>query len=179
MPVIRNSNLIKRFTDYFKLKVGDFLDAEAGRMLVPVVNLPLPLNIRVISDISLNDSDKTITVPAGKQWKIHSIFVSYVATAVAGNRRLRIRISNDSNNDVWDLIALNVQIANTTEFYMFQAGGVSVTEDSAARHIIPIPKDTILPEDFRIRINDQNAVDAAADDMVIRILIDETDITGE
>lgn len=178
MPVIRNSSLIKRFTDYFKLKTNDFLDSEAGRMLVPVVMLPVPPNIIEISDVVVNDSDKIITVPSGKQWKILSGHITLVTTATIGTRNMVFEFRNDASAFHYRMVALNGQIASTTEEYSIGNFG-DVSESRAGQHTIPIPVNLILTENSNMRIFDIFAIDAAADDLTIRLIVEETDITGE
>jgi len=179
MPSIRNLALIKRFTDYFKLKSNDFLDNEAGRMLVPVVNIPVPANIKLISDIALNNSDKTITVPSGRQWDVHWIIATFVTTATAGNRTITLRIKDENGNILWLTQAVNVQVASVTERYHFQKGETLPKETNAAQHFVPLPTDMMLPSGFQIQILDSADVDAAADDLTIRIMVEERDLTDE
>lgn len=178
MPLIRNSSLFKRFTDFFKLKTNDFLDSEAGRMLVPVINLPLPPNIIEISDTVANNSDKVITVPAGKQWKILYGHIVFSTSANAGNRRIEINIRNAADDRLYEIGALNVQVASTSENYVLGQYG-DTGESFAATHTLPIPINLILSGTFDIRVFDNAAIDAAADDMDIRLIVEETDITGE
>lgn len=178
MPLIRNSSLFKRFTDFFKLKTNDFLDSEAGRMLVPVINLPVPPDIKTIIDVALNDSDKTFTVPSGKQWKLLYGFINFSATASAGNRIIQVDFRDAGGNTLYRVRALNAIIANGVE--NLSLGQFSnVLESVAGTHHLPIPVNSILGSGFDLRIFDSAAVDAAADDMIIRLIVEETDLTGE
>lgn len=178
MPAIRNSELLRRFNKFFKLKTHDFLDSEAGRMLVPVVSVPVPANVIQIEDIILNDSDKTITVPSGKQWKLLYGIVVLVTTATVGNRTISFRLQDASGNVVFRMDTAATQAASLTESYIFGSFG-DIFESSAGIHFFPLPDQTILPEGFSIRILDASNVDAAADDMTIRFMIEETEVTGE
>jgi len=178
MPAIRNSSLIKRFTDFFKLKTTDMLDSEAGRMLVPVITEPVPKNIIQISDVIVNDSDKSLTVPSGKQWKVLYGHILFITTATVGDRRISLQIIDENNNIIYIVEALNVQAASLTERYTFGQFG-DVSESVGNRHLIPIPHDTILPENFDLRVFDIGAVDATADDLIVRMIVEEIDVTGE
>lgn len=178
MPSIRNSNLIKRFTDFFKLKTGDFLSPEAGRMLVPVITEPIPKNIIQIIDVLANDSDKTFTVPSGRQWKFLFGFAQLTTSAQAGNRSVRFDVLDTDGNLVHIIDSLNVQVASTTEFYNFGQYG-DVAESRASSHLIPLPVNLILLEGFSIRIADVAAIDAAVDDLSVRFMVEEIDLTGE
>lgn len=177
MPAIRNSSLIKRFTDFFKLKVGDMLDGRVTPLIVPTINMPVPKKIVQIIDVEINDSDKTITVPSGKQWKLLFGTFLFATTVVVGDRQIIVRFM-DSSNILYEIRALNVQIASTTERY--NLGQFSdVSEAVTSRHLLPIPVNVILPEDFQIRIFDVNGVDITADDLTIGLVVEEIDVTGE
>lgn len=155
------------------------LDSEAGRMLVPVVNLPLPPNIRTVLELSANDSSKTLTVPDGKQWKILYGAINFTTSATVGNRRIRLLVSDSGANELWIKSALNVQTASLTERYSFQPGGVESTEDNTGEHIVAIPTEFYLSEGFTMLFSDVGAVDAAADDMLLSLVVEETDLTDE
>jgi len=177
MPVIRNSSLIKKFTDFFRLKVGDGLDSDASQRIIPTVNMPLPKRITVIQDTTLNDSDKTFTVPSGKQWKLLYGHVFLATSADAGNRRMRFSIT-DGTNVIYDLRALNVQVASTTERYNLGQFN-DVTESVATAHNLPIPNEFILDAGFTVRLVDVAAIAATADDMDVFLIVEEIDTTGE
>ena len=178
MPVIRNSELIRRFTKYFKLKVNDFLDSEAGRLIVPVVNLPVPPNIVQISDVILNNSDKTITVPSGKQWKILYGFINFISTAEVGSRRISVNFLDENSNILFQVRALNTQTASLTETYTL-GQFEDVTEPEIGSHYLSIPVNSILDENFIVRVFDAAAIAAVADDMTIRLIVEEIEVTGE
>lgn len=178
MPAIRNSALIKRFTDFFKLKTNDFLGSEAGRMLVPVITEPIPVNIIKINDEVLNDADKTFTVPSGKQWKLLYGRFFLVSSAQAGNRRMRFRVTDSDNNEFYSLDARNNQAASVTEAYIL-GNFVDVEETVNQIHTIPIPTNFIIPENFIIRISDSASIDLAVDDLTVNLIIEEINVTGE
>jgi len=178
MPVIRNSILIKRFTDFFKLKRGDTLDSDAGKMLVPVISLSVPPVLKRIVDVALNDSDKTLTVPSGKQWKWRYGLALFVTSATVGNRRIILEIRDAGGNNFYRMFSLNATAASTTDNFVFGNFG-DTAEDAGGNMTLPIPTECILDENFQIRIFDSAAVDAAADDLTIRLVVEETDVTGE
>lgn len=178
MPAIRNSSLIKRFTDFFKLKVGDGLDNEVTPLIVPTVNMPMPVKLFEIQDVSLNDSNKTLTVPTGKQWKIIYGSILLTTTATVGDRQFEIKIRNASSDVIYILRSAAVQAASLTEQYTLgQFGDVAQTVDG--RHTIPIPVNCILDENFQIQVLDTSVIAPTADDLIIRIIVEEIDTTGE
>lgn len=178
MAAIRNSSLIKRFTDFFKLKTGDMLDGEVTPLIVPTINFPIPPNIQEIIDVAANDSDKTITVPSGKQWKILSIYVTLATTATVGDRNIRIDFRDAGNDLILEIQPVAVQAANLSFRYVYFPAIARVGVNSNIIQYIPIPN-LILPGGFDLRVFDSAVVDAAADDMTIRMIVEETDLTGE
>jgi len=179
MPSIRNSEILRRFNRFFRLKTNDFLGSEAGRMLVPVITEPIPKNIIQISDVTLNDSDKTFTVPSGKQWRLLYGAVTLVSTATMGNRQVGIRFEDADGNIVWRFLANATQAASLTEHYILNPNADDVSEATGNRHVLPIPRESWLPENFRVHILDTIVVDAAADDLTIRFVVEEIEVTGE
>jgi len=174
MPTIRNLALLKRFTDYFKLKTFDTLDAQAGRMLVPVVALQVPPNIIQLSDVTANQISKTFTVPNGKQWRILYGKVSLVTTATVGTRRISIRFLDVGSNIIYFLQTNNTQAASLTEQYTFGTFG-DIGEVASARHTLPLPVHAILPSGFAFQIIEPNGVDTS-DDMEVFFMVEETDL---
>lgn len=178
MAAIRNSSLIKRFTDFLRLKTGDMLDGEITPLIVPTINQPVPLRITQIIDVALNDSDKTLTVPSGKQWRVLYGFVQLTTTATTGNRRIEVAFRDENDNVVYRVLGFNVQIASTTEEYIIGQFG-DLAESLTTVHTLPTPINAFLKENFSIRVFDNAAIAAAADDLTIRLIIEEIDTTGE
>lgn len=140
-----------------------------GTLGVPVGRL------RLISDEAANDSDKTITVDSGKRWKVLWIWIEFTTTATVGNRNIYIRIRDDADDEIYIVIAKNVQAASAVEMYSALPGlGYEALEGKAGWHFLPLPRDLILPGGYDIRIHDGNAVDAAADDLIIHMMVLET-----
>jgi len=88
-----------------------------GNLCVWRLDKPKVGNTYLVADEAANDSDKTITVPAGKRWKIKSIRVELTTTGDAGNRQIEIHFRDSSDDVIFDMKALNVQVASTTEIY--------------------------------------------------------------
>lgn len=127
--------------------------------------------IELQEDETLNDSDKNFPVPAGVEQQIFWILVEFTSTAVVGNRQLVIEVQ-DAAADVigeWARCAV-VQPANVTYHYQLAP---NVPDLSALRDgnylTTPIPSTSFLKATDVLRIYDNNAVDAAADDMIIHI----------
>jgi hypothetical protein len=130
------------------------------------------------ADEALNDSDKSFTVPAGKEWTVLSIWVELASTATAGNRQVEVQLQDDSADVVGRLVAGAVQAASLTRNYHFAAGVADMTAFRDTDLISnPLPARLLLPPGYVVRVFDNNAVDAAADDMVVQMLVGERDVS--
>lgn len=125
---------------------------------------------------TVDDSDKSITVSALVEWEIMTIWVELVTTATAGNRQVVIRFQDDSADVIGEIRAGATQAASLTRNYQFGRGLIDLTSFRDTTFLMtPLPK-IILPAAYVIRIYDNAAIDAAADDMVIQMMIMERSI---
>lgn len=138
-----------------------------GRLLVDTGWTP-----SVQADEALNDSDKKFTVPANTEWRIQSIWVEFISTATGGNRQLVVEIQDGSDDVVFRVITGLVQADTITRYYQFAPHLVHLTAFIDSDYLMtPFPA-MVLPATYDIRIYDNNAVDAAADDMVVQMMIE-------
>lgn len=175
MPLIRNSSLIKKFTDFFKLKVTDSLSSEAGRQFVPVITHPI---LPLIVTLTPNESEFSsgIVVPAGKKWKVKQIHFTFTSDVNAGNRELQLRFIDGGANVISYLVASrNFQAASLIVDYNFGVGLSHVGSSSGLHQTIPLP-DFVLLEGSSIQIVDVNAI--AVGDTIAQgyICIEEEDV---
>lgn len=148
---------------------------QLAEKVLPIYQVnPRPRIIK-IEDAILNDSDKRITVPVGKKWKILYGNLTLTTSATVGNRRVEFNIRDDADNVLYILRAVNVQTANTGEQYLLGQFG-NYAEDLTEFHLLPIPVNSFLIENYDIRVRDVSATDAAADDLTIRIMVEESDM---
>jgi len=150
---------------------------ELGGSLVSATN-PLPVYVptpdydwvvEYFSEETLNDSDKSFTVPADTEWQILSLWVELTTTGTAGDRQLVIQTQDGSADVTGEPIRVGVtQAASLTYKYML---GPALADLTALRDtdwlMSPIPPTLILPAAHVLRVYDNNAVDAAADDMIV------------
>ena len=122
-------------------------------------------------DEALNDSDKILTVPADVTWEILSIRVELTTTATVGDRQIVIQVRDGANDVVDEVVAGNIQAASLTRNYHFGVGRSDLTAFRDTDHLETPTTPWMLPETFDLRIFDNNAVDAAADDMVVQMLV--------
>ena len=123
----------------------------------------------VQADTTANDSDKTFTVTTGEIWQVQTIYVDYTSTATAGNRQLVVQFRDDSDNIVGEARAGATQAESLQYFYTFSLTGADMTSVRDTDQLsVGLPLMT-LQSGYDIRIFDNNAVAAAADDMTVRV----------
>lgn len=133
-----------------------------------------PLNYH---DYGTNDSDKTITVPAGKYYEVRYIEVALTTTATVGNRVLQVVIG-DGTDAIFGIRTGSVAASNVGLLVLVPGIPYATTNkrtpSNAANSTVAVrdslPQPLILPAGYTIRCYDVSAVDAAADDMEIVIL---------
>ena len=126
------------------------------------------------SDATADDSDKTFTVPAGKVWFVKAIGATLVTTATVGNRQLDVLLTDDSDNTLIKYAAGAVQAASLTRYYYFAPLHPQDTSFSGAGIMYrALAGDLALPAGYKIRIYDSAAIAAAADDLTVRVMIEE------
>ena len=127
--------------------------------------------IATTSDTDANDSDKSFTVPASVIWHVLSIWVELTTTATVGDRQVavEIQVSGPDVTAEWAR-AGTTQAASLTRYYEF-APGLADLEDFRDTDYLstPIPVTGLLKAGDVIRVYDNAAVDAAADDMIVHI----------
>lgn len=152
-------NLVGLFDRFTELH-----DALANRLVgKPVLQI----------DEAANDSDKTFTVPANTVWTPFTIWVELISDATVGNRQMALQFRDGSDDVIAEVRAGAVQAASITRHYLFSTTGVDLTgfrdTDWLSTPMPFIP----LPETFDIRVYDKAAVAAAADDMVVQMMVQE------
>jgi len=125
-------------------------------------------------DATANDSDKSFTVPANKRWRVTNIYVNYVATATVGNRQIRPDYQNSTPNTVVQHAFNGANVTAGTTLNGNWSIGMPVVHSatSSAQSLA----DAWLPAGYIVRVFDTNAVDAAADDMIVVLFYEEQDV---
>lgn len=133
--------------------------------------------VRLTSDETANDSDKTLTPATDRFWKIKGIYIEYTATGTGGNRQINVAFRDETDDIFAAVVAPAYITANQTRSIMVMlgipdsGGFVGAASDIA---YIPLPVDGLLPTTYDVRVWDAAAIDAAADDMQVHILGLET-----
>lgn len=120
------------------------------------------LNIR---DTDLNNSDKIFTVPTDRVWEPIYLRYEITATATVGTRTPTIQYRDNNSDDIlFDVVGPTVTASGSST-------QEADTADTATDLHLPIGM--ILAAGFDIRVADTAAVDAAADDLVVHLLVRE------
>jgi hypothetical protein len=120
-------------------------------------------------DEDLNDTDKTVAVPAGKEWQILWVHVNFIANGTVGNRQVAIQILDSDDNVAGNFPAGLVQTAGLTYDYTFAPGMPDLATPRNTSYVLtPIPNIVLLAGQ-QIRVVDIAAVDADGDDMSVHI----------
>lgn len=127
------------------------------------------------SDAAVDDSDKTLTVPADKTWVLQFLSARLVTTASAGNRQLRVEIG-DGTNLLWFKEFGGTQAASLTRDYYAASDLPDDTSFDGDGRIRAQLEAHVLPAGYTVRIYDVNAVAATADDLTIRLIVDERSV---
>jgi hypothetical protein len=121
----------------------------------------------IITEDAVDDSDKTITLPTGGVYYIENIFITYTASADAGNRQVAVVVANGGVTlGIFNAVA--VIIANAVEYLNFSPHYGTASESPATMHYCPLPVN-VIEGGATIRIYDSAAIAAAADHMIVAI----------
>jgi len=129
-----------------------------------------PPNIVQQTDEALNDSDKTFTVPVGQVWALSFLIVNFVTTATPGNRQMRVELG-DGTRVIWFKDFGAVQAASLTRNYYASAEMPNDAAFDAAGRIRIELEEHVLPAGYTVRVFDSAAIDAAADDMKVYLIV--------
>jgi hypothetical protein len=126
--------------------------------------------------ISTNDSDVDLdleSVVGKSDCQVLSMHVAYTSTATANNRFLQITTADAAGVTMGHLHPGSYQPPSKVYHYYFLPGIFRETVSAVAETgvdgtiQVPIPRELIVPLGGTLNLKDAEAVDAAADDMVI------------
>jgi len=136
---------------------------------VEVVDTWTPL---LVADEGADDSDKSFTVPANYYYQVLWIWVELTTTATVGNRQMTIELQDDSADVIAQWRAGAVQAASLTRYYCFAPANADLMAFRDTSFLMtPIPPTLLLPASYVVRVYDSAAVAAAADDMVVQLMV--------
>lgn len=125
----------------------------------------------LVADVTDDDSDKTFTVPASTEYQLLSVLVNLVSTATAGNRQIVVLVTTGADVVIAEIPAGVVQAASLTRRYTFGVGNPDLLAFRDTDVLLtPLPV-LCLPAGYKVRVYDNAAIDAAADDMHVQMLV--------
>lgn len=128
--------------------------------------------LKLISDETLNDSDKVIfTVPDGEVYELLWIYVEFTTTATVGNRLLDYHVRDADGDVVEAMPSSSSRPANATTINRWLPGEGYLSQTGRGLFIEPLPSKVLIPSGFSVRIFDVAAIDAAADDLIVHALV--------
>lgn len=134
--------------------------------------------VKKISDVTLNDSDKTLVVPAGKQWLILAAYAKLITTATVGNRQLDVLLTDAADVLFAKYQAGAVQAASLTREYVFAPAHPQETVFTAGVMLRALGQGFVLLAGYKVRVYDSAAIAAAADDLDVHLLVEEQEEPG-
>ena len=164
-------------------RLVDFVSGRYAKNSGQVVNVAHAWDWKPLtqSDLTTADSDKALTVPAGKQWLFQSLRVELItvsSTAVAGStssRQLELQVRSTSDDILFSALAGVVQPNSSTRFYNLGPDLTDLTTFRDADQLsTPFPAVT-LPSGYDIRIFDNKTRHTTGDDMVVHLHVLERD----
>lgn len=129
---------------------------------------------KVTVDATLNDSDKSFTVPTGKVWILNEIWADLVATATVGSRVFVIMIT-DGTNTIYRSVPITVTASQKgseviSPYFANYSSSIptrqldNTTNNAQVTMFVPLQP---LKAGYVIRVYDSAAIDAAADDLTV------------
>jgi len=153
----------------------DLDDGDVGAVAVDdlarlLVNLGWSPSLQ--ADEAANDSDKSFTVPADTEWRVKSIWVEYTSSGDAGNRQLAVDIQDGGADVIAQVRTGLVQAASLTRYYLFAPHVTELTAFRDTDYLSTIMPEWVLPAGYVVRVWDKDAIAAAADDVVIQLMVE-------
>lgn len=145
---------------------------SSAPLIGSIKNTPI-LNPTLQEDETINDSDKTFTVPANTTWRVLFIGIEFTPTATVGNRRIDILFRDASDDVLLEIRSAILTPATHAVTIAFYNGAPRELTQTGSYFTNPLPVDIWLPAGFDIRVFDSQSVDAAADDMIVHMIVDE------
>lgn len=172
MAIVNKQEIIKQIIAKLRLDPArDQVPVDIIDKIMPVMVINETGEIKEFIDTALNSSSKFWVVPDGMIWEIQTIWVRFDATATVGTRTLVFQLLDENNVTRFQIGGdLNIT-ANGTAFFVWSPDN-STTDVSASLYSVQnCPR--FVMENWTLRIIDTTAVDAAADDMVVSVMVKE------
>ncbi len=100
-------------------------------------------------------SEVSVTVPTNARWRLKAIRMELATDATSVNRRV-ILIIDDGTNTIATIVVEATQGASVTYRYNFYSGAPQETSFTVSQIEVPIPRDLVLFQGWRIRTSTQS-----------------------
>lgn len=168
------SEIVKGLIDGLRLSPAySNIPLEVANSIQPVFVSNERGKLRIFTNDTANENSKTITVPAGKKWKILYARGYYTSDATVGNRNVCFEILDNSNVAIWTGYPPSSQAASLSVSYYWSNGlGTSITV-ATGRTYLAAPGEIIIPENCSLKFSDISNI-SATDDIVLKVCYIET-----
>ncbi len=151
------------------LQVGD-VDVAGGNPVPVTVGADDTWTVAHTQDETADDSDKEFAVTAAQLWQILFVWVEFTTTADAGDRQIVLQFQDGAADVIGEIRAGIVQADTITRNYMFAPALADLEAFRDTDFLMtPLPPTLLLPATYVLRVYDNNAVQVAADDMIVQI----------
>jgi hypothetical protein len=149
---------------------GWFLKVQIDGTSVTPIGISENWRVALYPEETITGSNKLITVPAGQEWQILSMWVEYTSTGTAGNRQLSIQVLDNASDIIGVWQPSIVQATNLTYNYYF---GIAMPDLLGLRDsvymITPLPAGLILSAGQQIRVWDNKSINSGGDRVVLQM----------
>ena len=125
----------------------------------------------LVADVTVDDSDKTLTVPATTEYEILSLYITLASTATVGNRQIVILFLSAADVVIGEVKAGVTQAASLTYKYVCNPGVDNATALWSTDTVFMRLPHMILAAGQKVRVYDSAAIAAAADDLTIQMQV--------
>lgn len=122
-------------------------------------------------DETANDSDKSFTVPASTEWIVKWVWVELTTDAAAGNRQMEVQIQDSAADVIAQFRAGVVQAASLARYYQFSPFVSDLTAFRDTTYLSTPMPEVHIPASYVVRVWDNKAIAAAADDMIVQMMV--------
>lgn len=124
------------------------------------------------ADEAADDSDKQFQITPATVVEAHVlwIWVELTTSADAGNRQLEVQIQDSAGDVIARIVPSQVQAASLTRHYLFALGMPDLLGFRDTNWLCtPLPNSLILKGGDIVRVWDNKAIAAGADDMIVQM----------
>jgi len=172
MAKINKGEVIKKIIGGLRLDPArEQMPSEVIDKVMPVFNVNDTGESMVVHNEVLNDSDKSFVVPVGFEWELKNVHVDFTATATVGSRFIGIEIIDDNAVVIYRSITVIALTASNQMDLIFQGDNIG-TGVLTLMSVAPLYNSRMKPG-WTLRVLDTSAVDAAADDMLIHVSLQQ------